>query len=94
MLHKLPLVVDVLMVVPNPTAAQPDGLEGIDVLLGWVMWGCYIACFVGLLYGIGTWVLDRVGRGGGEHMLSISKAFLGALLIGAGGGLINAVVAA
>lgn len=92
MLHTLLLASDVLAVVPNPVAAKPPGFDGVDTILTWIKWGCYIACFVGLLYAAGAWALDRAGRGGGgEHVISISKSVLAAIIVGAAGGLINAV---
>lgn len=92
MLHTLLLASDVLAVVPNPTAGQPPGFAGILVVLGWVKWGCYALCLVGVLIAAGLWAVDRWGRGGsGEHVTGIAISVIAAIVVGAAGGLINAV---
>lgn len=92
MLHTLLLASDVLAVVPNPTAGQPPGFDGINTILGWIKWGCYAACLVGVLIAAGLWAIDRWGRGGGgEHVKGIATSVVAAIVVGAAGALINAV---
>lgn len=92
MLHVLLLASDVLAIVPNPAAEQPPGFGGILTVVGWIKFGCYLACLVGLLIAAALWVLDRSGRGGGsDHFKGIVYAVVGAIAIGAAPSLINAV---
>lgn len=94
MIHVLLLTSDVLAVVPNPTAAEPPGFGGINTILTWIKWACYIACLVGLLGAAGAWALDRFGNGrggGGDHVQGIVKSILAAIVVGAAGLLINTV---
>lgn len=92
MLHTLLLASDVLTAVPNPTATEPPGFAGINTMLGWIKWGCYLACLVGVLVAAGLWAVDRWGRGqGGEHVKGIATSVLAAVVVGAAGAVINAV---
>lgn len=91
MLHALLLMVDVLAVVPNPAAEQPPGFGGILTVMGWIKFGCYLACLAGLLVAAGLWALDRAGRGGGNHVTGIVIAVVAAIVVGAAPSLINAV---
>lgn len=79
----------VLADVPNPSPVQPPGTEGIDTLLGWLMWGGFAVC-VGALIAVGILVAISLGRGEGGHVSGkILLPLAGAIIIGAASGVIG-----
>ena len=47
MIH--PLVVELVLAVPNPTPEQPPGTEGITTMLNWLAWAAIVGGLAGFL---------------------------------------------
>jgi len=79
----------VLADVPNPTPVQPPGTDGVNTILGWMMWGGF-AVAVGALIAVGILVALSLGRGEGGHVSGkVLMPLLGAIIIGAASGMIG-----
>lgn len=78
--------------VPNPSGEQPPGMGNINTLLDWAFWLGLVACVAGLIVGGALMAIQSRRGEGSEHAGRIAFACIGAIIIGAAGMLIGALV--
>jgi hypothetical protein len=74
------------------TPVQPSFSGKFSLLLGWVAWGCFSLCVIGVMV-IGVQLALSFGRGqGGEHAMRLGTALFGVIIVGAASGIVGALL--
>lgn len=79
----------VLADIPNPAPTQPPGTSGIVTLMGWLKWGGFIACGVGIIISIILWVIHSRRGDDDEGISGIGKGLIAVVIVGAAFGLVG-----
>ncbi len=84
----LPLAVE----IPKPTGIQPPGTEGLTTILGWIAWGVTFLCVVGVFFVAGSMAFAHRRGEGSESVGKLGWVLGAAVLIGAAGPVVNALI--
>lgn len=83
-LHAVTELATHLADIPNPDATQPDGVEGVTTILGWLKWIGYAVVAGAMIVG-GTMIAVSFRRGEGHDALpKVLWPMAGAIVIGSG----------
>lgn len=83
-LHAVTELATHLADIPNPDPEQPDGVEGVTTILGWLKWIGYAVVAGAMIVG-GTMIAVSFRRGEGHDALpKVLWPMAGAIVIGSG----------
>ncbi|MGA7207021.1 MAG: hypothetical protein WBX27_20610 [Specibacter sp.] len=78
--------------IPDPAPVQPPGTQGFTTALAWIKWiGFALAGVALVIVAIRMFFASRRGEGG-EHVGALGWILGGVILIGAGAGLVGALM--
>lgn len=78
--------------IPNPSPVQPPGTGGFTLAISWIKWIGFALAGVGIvIVAIKMFFNSRRGEGG-EHIGALGWILAGVILIGAGAGIVGALM--
>lgn len=78
--------------IPDPAPVQPPGTEGFTTAISWIKWIGFALAGVAIVFAaIRMFFASRRGEGG-EHVGALGWILGGVILIGAGAGLVGALM--
>jgi hypothetical protein len=82
----------VLTQIPDPDPVQPPGTDGFTLAISWIKWIGFALAGVGIvIVAIRMFFSSRRGEGG-EHVGALGWILGGVIIIGAGAGIIGALM--
>lgn len=76
----------------DPSAPSGEFGDKMNMLLGWLMWGCIFASVAAIMICGATLGYQRMTGGGGDSTGKLVGGLVGAVIIGGAAGLVNGLI--